>query len=144
MTICEPEKILHPMPDDRLYSVEEQGCLTMPGDRITCREFVELAGAYHEGELPAAQCRLSEEHLAECQKCRDYLEAYRATIMLARDAMADLGEQAVPEEFGESNPPLSAFAGEMRVCAHALFFNTSISFGRGPINRTLLRTPARC
>lgn len=78
--------------------MEEQRCLTMPGDRITCRKFVELAGAYHDGELPATQCRLFEAHLAECQKCRDYLKAYRATIMLARHAMADLGEQAVSEE----------------------------------------------
>jgi anti-sigma factor RsiW len=70
----------------------------MPGDRITCREFVEFVGDYHDGELPAAQCRLFEAHLTECQKCRDYLKAYRTTIRLAKAAMEDLIEQAVPEE----------------------------------------------
>jgi len=98
MAICEAEEILHPMSEDRLNSLEEQRCLTMPGERITCGEFVEFLGGYHDGELPAAQCRLLEAHLAQCQKCREYLEAYRATIRLARAAMENLDEQAVPEE----------------------------------------------
>ena len=74
----------------------------MPGDRITCREFVEFVGGYYDGELPGARRRLFEAHLAECQKCRDYLKAYRATIRLARDAMSDLDEQAIPEELVEA------------------------------------------
>ncbi len=78
--------------------MEEQRCLTMPGERITCREFVEFVGGYHDGELPAAQCWLFEAHLAQCQRCREYLEAYRATITLARAAMENRDEQAVPEE----------------------------------------------
>lgn len=98
MAICEAEEILHPMPDDRLYSLEEQRCLTMPGERTTCGEFVEFLGGYHDGELSAAQCRLLQAHLAQCHKCREYLEAYRATIKLARAAMDNLDEQAVPEE----------------------------------------------
>jgi anti-sigma factor RsiW len=89
---------LHPTWEDRLTLPEEEWCLTMRGDNINCHEFVEFLGRYHDGELPAAQCRLLEAHLAQCQKCREYLEAYRATIRLARAAMEDLDEQAVPEE----------------------------------------------
>jgi anti-sigma factor RsiW len=70
----------------------------MRGDNINCHEVVEFLGRYHDGELPAAQCRLLEAHLAQCQKCREYLEAYRATIRLAKAAMEDLDEQALPDE----------------------------------------------
>lgn len=70
----------------------------MPGEQITCREFVGFVGDYRDGELPAAQYRLFEAHLDQCQKCREYLKAYRATIRLARAAMENLDEQAIPEE----------------------------------------------
>lgn len=70
----------------------------MPGKRITCGEFVEFLGGYHDGELSAVQGRLLEAHLAQCQKCREYVAAYRATIRLAKAAMENLDEQAVPEE----------------------------------------------
>jgi hypothetical protein len=89
-------KILHPMSDDRLDSVEEW--LAMRGEKITCGECVEFVGDYHDGELPVAQCRLLETHLAECQQCRDYLKAYQTTIRLAKAAMEDHEKQAVPEE----------------------------------------------
>ncbi len=98
MTIVKRRKSLHPVWEDRPSLLEEEWCLTMPGDSITCHEFVEFLGGYHDGELFAAQCRLLEAHVAQCQKCREYLEAYRATIRLARAAMDDLDEQPVPEE----------------------------------------------
>jgi predicted anti-sigma-YlaC factor YlaD len=86
------------MSDDRLNSVEEERCLAMRGEKITCGEFVAFVGGFHDGELVAAQCQLLETHLTECQKCRDYLKAYRTTIRLAKAAMEDLEEQAVSEE----------------------------------------------
>ena len=72
--------------------------MAMGGEKITCVKFFELVGGYRDGELVAAQCRLLEAHLTECQKCQDYLKAYRITIRLAKAAMEDLEEQAVPEE----------------------------------------------
>jgi anti-sigma factor RsiW len=93
---------LHPAWEDRLTLLEEGWCLTMRGDYINCHEFVEFLGRYHDGELPGAQFLLLEAHLAQCQKCREYLEAYRATIRLAKAAMVDLDEQALPEELAKA------------------------------------------
>ncbi len=70
----------------------------MRGERVSCRDFVEFVGDYHEGDLPATQSRLFEAHLAQCQNCRQYFDAYRETVRSAKAAMQDLDEQPVPEE----------------------------------------------
>ena len=69
----------------------------MRGEKITCRKFVGFVGGYHDGELPGDQRSVFEAHLAQCQKCREYLKSYEATVRLAKAAMKN-PEQAVPEE----------------------------------------------
>ena len=99
---------MHPISKDRLNSWEEEWCLPMPGEQITCREFVGFVGDYRDSELPAAARSLFQAHLAKCQKCQEYLNSYGATIRLARAAMKDFDEQTVPEEF--VNAILTAFS----------------------------------
>ncbi|MGO9055937.1 MAG: anti-sigma factor family protein [Candidatus Binataceae bacterium] len=68
---------------------------------MTCREFIEFLGAYHDNELPQGQRAVFETHLAQCLKCRDYLRSYRATIRLAKRAMDNPDGRppdSVPEE----------------------------------------------
>ena len=57
---------------------------------ITCRDLIELADAFHDGELAPAQVKTVEAHLAGCPKCHDYVAAYRATVDLAQRAMRQL------------------------------------------------------
>jgi anti-sigma factor RsiW len=64
---------------------------------MTCREVVEYLMAYLDGELPEAERLVFEEHLAECPDCVHYLETYRETVRLGRDACR--GEDGpVPED----------------------------------------------
>jgi anti-sigma factor RsiW len=51
---------------------------------IVCQEFVEEVTNYLEGKLSEAERRWTDEHLAECDACRAYLEQMRATIAALR------------------------------------------------------------
>jgi predicted anti-sigma-YlaC factor YlaD len=53
---------------------------------ITCNEFESFILAYLEGDLPKRQKLVFEFHLKMFRECREYLQAYRASIELARDA----------------------------------------------------------
>jgi predicted anti-sigma-YlaC factor YlaD len=73
----------------------------MAAENMTCREFVELIGGYHEADLPAHQQSAFAAHIAECPKCRKYLSSYEATARLARTAIMIPEKQssdALPEE----------------------------------------------
>ncbi|MHC4066208.1 MAG: anti-sigma factor family protein [Planctomycetota bacterium] len=41
---------------------------------MTCAEVLSEVSAYYDGELEAAQCDVVASHLADCPKCRAYLE----------------------------------------------------------------------
>ena len=68
---------------------------------ITCEQFEDFILAYLEDDLPKRQKMLFEIHLKMCRECREYLEAYRVSMELAKDALtvenADLPEE-VPED----------------------------------------------
>jgi len=67
---------------------------------MNCRELVEFLMAYLEGELPPEQRRTFEEHLHACPPCREFLESYRDTIRLEKQALCceDVGvDQKMPE-----------------------------------------------
>ena len=53
---------------------------------ITCNEFESFILAHLDGDLPKRQKLVFEFHLKMCRECREYLQAYRATIDLTRDA----------------------------------------------------------
>lgn len=61
---------------------------------MTCRELVDFLMAYLDGDLPAAQRQLFEEHLIECAHCVAYVRSYRDSVALAK-ACAD---EPVPSE----------------------------------------------
>ncbi|RMH17086.1 MAG: hypothetical protein D6696_16670 [Acidobacteria bacterium] len=64
---------------------------------LTCRELADFLLDYLEGELPAAQARTFADHLAACPACESYLDSYRRTVALERQAFAD-DDCDVPEE----------------------------------------------
>lgn len=53
---------------------------------MTCREFLELLTDYVDGALPSEQAERCDAHRAECDDCRGYLESYRRTRELLREA----------------------------------------------------------
>ena len=47
---------------------------------MPCRELVELVTDYLENRLSARDKARFEEHLAQCDACRTYLEQFRQTV----------------------------------------------------------------
>ena len=73
----------------------------MAAGKMSCRELVELIGAYHDGELSSGQHSAVAAHLAQCTKCRAYLNSYEVMVGLARAAMKGGAQQVsdtVPED----------------------------------------------
>jgi anti-sigma factor RsiW len=55
---------------------------------LTCREMAEFLHEYLAGELPPERTRTFEEHVHVCAECEAYLDGYRRSIDLGRDALA--------------------------------------------------------
>ena len=55
---------------------------------MTCREFAEFIADFLEGDLPAGVRTAFEQHLARCGNCARYLDGYRQTLALGRQALA--------------------------------------------------------
>ena len=58
---------------------------------MTAASFVEIVTEYLEQQLDEARKLWTEEHLAECDACRNYLEQMRQTIA----ALRDLGDETL-------------------------------------------------
>ena len=67
---------------------------------ITCRQFEDFIVSYLDGSLDKGSRQEFEVHIEGCKACREYLVAYRETIVLGRRAYDDLDEipAAVPED----------------------------------------------
>jgi anti-sigma factor RsiW len=53
---------------------------------------------YSAGELDTARASAFERHLSLCGTCRAYLDGYRRTVEMEKDAYAEPALQAPPEE----------------------------------------------
>lgn len=56
---------------------------------LTCRELIDFLMDYVSGELPEAQRREFERHLGVCPPCVAFLDTYRKTIELEKQAMTE-------------------------------------------------------
>ncbi len=54
---------------------------------MTCRELLEHLDAYLANELDRETRLLVDEHLALCADCASYVDSYRKTIELSREAL---------------------------------------------------------
>lgn len=54
---------------------------------ITCREVLDFVMAYLDDELSAEQRQEFERHLGVCPSCVNYLDTYKTTILLGKDAL---------------------------------------------------------
>ncbi len=66
---------------------------------ITCEAFEDFILAYLEGELTPRQKFVFDMHLKLCRECREYLQAYKAALELARSC--GKGEDLLPGEVPE-------------------------------------------
>ena len=57
---------------------------TDPLEAMSCQQFVEIVTDYLEQQLDEARRLWTDEHLAECDACREYLRQMRETIAALR------------------------------------------------------------
>ena len=62
---------------------------------MTCQQLIEFLNEYVDGDLPIEQRRRFDEHLGICLQCRKYLDSYRKTIRITKEASID--EVDIPE-----------------------------------------------
>ncbi len=65
---------------------------------MICREFIELVGAYFDGELDAGAQDEFDAHLACCVACSLYLDSYEKTVELGKAAFRDDPAEEPPED----------------------------------------------
>jgi anti-sigma factor RsiW len=66
---------------------------------VTCRDVIEFLAEYIEGALPESERALFEEHLSLCRDCVAYLNTYRQTVLLEKQAFDDESKSSeVPAE----------------------------------------------
>ena len=68
----------------------------MTARKLSCRELIEFLADYLDDELASEERTAFEIHLSVCPYCVDYLETYRETIHLGKQALA--AEAAILEE----------------------------------------------
>ena len=64
---------------------------------MTCREAIDFLGSYLDGGLAPDIRRRFESHVAVCSQCSEYLETYRRTVRLAKEASRQ-PDEAVPDD----------------------------------------------
>ena len=64
---------------------------------MTCRELIAFLGAYLDGSLSRDVRLRFDAHLAASLECTAYLETYRRTVKLAKDAFRDPDGPVPPE-----------------------------------------------
>ena len=75
----------------------EKWLLKMPM-MISCRDFEDFIIQYLEGDLPWNKRFIFKAHLKVCKECRDYLAAYRLSMVTTRKALAQEELPEVPED----------------------------------------------
>ena len=55
---------------------------------MTCRELAEFITGFLDGELPSGEREAFERHLSRCGNCARYLEGYRKSVALGKQAFA--------------------------------------------------------
>ena len=65
---------------------------------LSCKEMIDFLADYLDGELPTAQRTEFDRHLAVCPSCVNYLETYKATILMERAACCDRPDGPPPPE----------------------------------------------
>jgi anti-sigma factor RsiW len=68
----------------------------------TCRELFAFLGDYHAGELDPMRTSAFDRHLSLCTSCRAYVDSYRRTVEMEKDAFHEPELQSPPAELMEA------------------------------------------
>lgn len=74
---------------------------------MKCDAYERLIGALEKGELNHAEAALVHQHLAECENCRDYREAFRAAARNAAEGSSSACETAGRSDSVTGTPGIS-------------------------------------
>lgn len=55
---------------------------------MNCREYVDFLMSYVNGELPPEQAAAFKQHISDCPPCIHYLDTYKDTLELEKQAYA--------------------------------------------------------
>lgn len=69
---------------------------------MTCRDFIAFLDDYLAGQLPPGSSGSFDDHLRGCVDCRNYLDSYRRTVELGKQAFASTDEDIPPGTVPES------------------------------------------
>ncbi|HEY0841161.1 MAG TPA: zf-HC2 domain-containing protein [Vulgatibacter sp.] len=69
--------------------------------KTNCKECVDLLVDYLEGALPAEREKELDEHFMGCPPCLDFLDQYRASTALCREAIETEMPEALAAKLGE-------------------------------------------
>ena len=61
---------------------------------MTCRDVMEFLADYFDEALAESERALFEEHLSKCRDCLAYLNTYRRTVQLEKQAFDDAESRA--------------------------------------------------
>ena len=67
--------------------------MVLEKERIECRDVMVLLGDYCDNELPHSLHARLEEHIGDCDYCREVTEGYLLTIALAKQ----LNDAPIPD-----------------------------------------------
>lgn len=65
---------------------------------MTCRELIDFLMDYTDGGLPEQVRAEFDRHLAVCPSCAAYLDTYRRTVDLAKEAHCVSDDEPVPAD----------------------------------------------
>ena len=69
---------------------------------MTCRDFIAFLDDYLADRLPLESRGAFDAHLRCCVDCRNYLDSYRKTVELGKQAFASTDEDTLPAAVPES------------------------------------------
>jgi len=73
---------------------------------ISCRKLIKFLDDYVSGEMPEPLRRRFERHIKACRACRAYVDSYRATIDLEREALRCPESSKRPAPGGDPVEPM--------------------------------------
>lgn len=68
---------------------------------MRCSDFIAFLWKYFENELSAEEREEFDSHLSICPACVNYLQNYRQTVEMGREAFASAPDDPVPQDVPE-------------------------------------------
>lgn len=71
---------------------------SVDGTELSCREIIDYVMAYLDGELPERERAIFDAHLTICPECLSYVDTYKQSTALAKQALTTTGATPIPDD----------------------------------------------